>query len=335
MSTIVTPYKYQFDPLGNSPANFASWRVELTSTNHLPQVCPHGLFYDNDLLRIVRVSDGALMEKGVDYKLAGWEKWVSEIADPDPYAAIDFINKASVEVYEVSLQVVGGPEGNPISMINSLVEAIQEATLRPMLDFNLNVKGKPSQYTPSKHKHVLQDMEDLYKLTQKFDDVFNALVQRVPMNNSGLHFQEQIDRLLGLVGRVYNRLNIVSGEVSTEYKDKLAELAANLANYVRLEDDVATVFPNATVNISTFPVTEVSSLRGIVSLDTGTHVETIDFVCSSGPGIIPQIMPLAYCNTDTDNEFMTLDAVQTSNSLLIQVKSTAGGTIKVKYYAVL
>lgn len=334
MSTLTTPYRYQFDPLGTAPSNFTTWRIELKSINHLPNVCPHGLFYDKNL-RVVRVSDGATMVKGTDYELLGWEKWVSEIADPDPYAAIDFLDKASVEVYEVHMQVVGGPEGNPISMINLLKQAIDDAINRPDIDFNLDVKNKPSFYNPGPHKHVLQDMEDLYKLSQRFDDVFNALVMRVPMNNSGLHFQEQIDRLLGLLGRMYNRLNIVSGETSTEYKDKLEEALQMMSNYVKTEDDVAVITPSGTVTISTFPISEVSSLRGVVVLDTGTHVETVDFICSSGPGLNPNIQEMCVANTDVGNYYLELDAKTTNTSLIVQVKSSRGGELKVKYYSVL
>ncbi|CAH0447960.1 virion structural protein [Vibrio phage vB_VpaM_sm033] len=334
MSTLTTPYRFQFDPLGNAPTNFVTWRIELQAINHLPQVAPYGLFYDQNL-RVVRTSDGATMTKGVDYELKGWEKWVSEIADPDPYAAIDFLDKAAVDVYEVHMQVVGGPEGNPISMINLLKEAIDNAINQPDIDYNIHVKNKPSFFMPGPHKHVLQDMEDLYKLSQKFDDVFNALVMRVPMNNSGLHFQEQIDRLLGLLGRMYNRLNIVSGEVSTEYKDKLDQVLDLVSNYVRTEDDVAVITPSGTVAISTFALSEVSSLRGVVVLDTGTHVETVDFICSSGPGLVPNIQEMAVANTDVGNYFLELEAVTTNTSLVIQVKSSRGGELKVKYYSVL
>ncbi|UKZ10999.1 hypothetical protein CZP2022_276 [Vibrio phage C-ZP2022] len=331
--SVTTPYRAAYDPSGLLLSNFQRFEVSLKGINHLPQVCPYGLFYGHSV-EVRRTSDNELMTLDKDYKFVGWEKWVSEETGLDPYAAIDFLDKNSAEKYEVTCQLVGGPEGSPISFISEIKNAIEKAALHPEFDFNLHVKNKPHFYNTGPHKHVLQDMEDLYKLSQKFDDVFNALVTRQPMHQSGMHYQQQIDRLLGLVGRLYNRLNIVSAETGTDNRDRVDQLTDLLANYVRTEDDVVTVEANATVTLSTHNVTEVSTLRGIVSLNTGTHIESVDFIVSSAPGIVPQLREMGYCNTE-GKRYLELDVVSSGSSLALISKSSKGGDIKVKYYAVL
>lgn len=331
--SLTTPYRYQYDPSAINPANLATWRVELKAINHLPQIAPHGLFYAESL-KIIRTSDGQEMVRGVDYEPRGWEKWVSDISDGDAWAAIDFTDKTSASTYEVTAQVVGGVEGTPVGFINEIKKAIEESTLRPQLDFNLNVKNKPSFFNPGPHKHVLQDMEDLYLLSQKFDDVFNALVTRVPMNNSGMHYQEQIDRLIGLVGRLYNRLNLVSAETGSTNLDRIDQVIALVANYVSTEDEKVTIQPNSTMTLDSFDINIVSGVRGCVILDTGTHVEMTDFMIVSGAGITPRLQTMGFGNTD-GSKYLSLNATASGSSVLLSCYSSRGGEIKVKYYTVL
>lgn len=327
------PYRYQYDATAANPTNLASWRIELKAINHLPNIAPYGLFYA-DTLTIVRSSDGQEMVRGVDYEVRGWEKWVSDTSEGDAYAAIDFIDKSSAMAYEVTGQVVGGVEGTPVSFINEIKKAIEEATLRPSLDFNLHVKNKPHFYNPGPHKHVLQDMEDLYLLSQKFDDVFNALVTRVPMQESGMHYQEQIDRLIGLVGRLYNRLNLVSAETGSSNLDRIDQVLELVANYVSTADESVTVQPNSTTTLDSFVVTDISGIRGSIVLDTGTHVEMMDFMIASGPSIVPRIQTMGFVNTAGDR-YLSLDVSASGSSVLLTCHSSRGGEIKVKYYSVL
>lgn len=333
MTQLTTPYAFQFDPTGTLAANVYTFTIELQAVNHLPNLCPNGLFYSHDIV-VTRTADGAVMTEGTDYHLVGYERWLTEASDGlDAYAGIDIADKTYVGVFNVELRLVGGPQGNPISFIRELVTAINTAATAPSVDFNTQVHNAPTYYTPGPHGHVLREMDELGELAKHFEDVFTALVERIPMKGSGLHFQEQINRLLGLAARLHNRMNHIAADAGNP--DRWTDLSNQLATYVNTHDELIPVTAGTTAVLDVLDMTEISSVQGTICCKFSDRVETLAFIASLFNGVDPTMAILSVSNTSGYVQNVEVSISRSGSLATIFVKPDLTGEIQVKYHTLI
>lgn len=333
---IMTPYKYQFDPSSRNPDNLiVREEAVLATTNHLPIVLREGLFYTGDV-QIYKTVDGSQLVPGTDFEFIGFENYIFELTGFEAASAINILDKNFIGTLEISYSCVGGAEGIPVGFMLDLIKAIEDAGNNTAIDFETQLKNKPIYFQPSPHKHPLADATDLDLLKQKFDDVMNALILRAPMQESGNNFQEQIDRMLGLIGSLRTAINRMVAD--TGYGDRYLELATKLETYYERESsstDIVIGDLNTNIEIGRFDLLKVNSVRGVVQYNTGALIESVDFIAVGTAGGISQIQDFARISSTGQPVALQLESIRIGSEMILYLKTTYAGTVKVKYYAVL
>ena len=91
----------------------------------------------------------------------------------------------------------------PMGMVQKLLDAITQASTNPSIEYPKDIKNLPIFFPAAPHSHPLETLEQIELLNMALRDVHNALINRVPMIESGNSHQEQIDRILGLIAGMW------------------------------------------------------------------------------------------------------------------------------------
>lgn len=329
--SFISPMEYQFDPTATDPLNLVpSEPHEIASASDIAIFLNNGLFYSESVI-IVDQDTNQTLTVGTDYKFLGYDNLVTAKANGNPVASgIQLTDEDYIGTLLITHQLVGGWEGRPTGYAFELIEKIQAANDNRTYDWATQVTDKPSQYPTGPHNHYLQDADDLYLLNQKVNSLLSALINRVPLDNSGNSYQEQIDRLLTLFGSLAQTVsNITAVGQTNDWFTDLANRIANMATQNNLS--LVTTTPN-TLTLAELDLTEVNSFSGMATLKTDTDAISITFhgVGVVGRDAVLNILDTAYTSGYTATSVvgvLSVSANVVGDTLAIIASSTVAGTI--------
>lgn len=330
MATI-TPWRYQFDEFGTNPANrIISEPHNLTATDHLPFPVTEGLFYADSMVIRVKGNNTPLI-KGTDYVFGGLDSWIAAKTGQTVAATVEIKNKNWTGELELTYQCVGGAEGMPLGMVQKLLDAITQASTNPSIEYPKDIKNLPIFFPPAPHSHPLETLEQIELLNMALRDVHNALINRIPMIESGNSHQEQIDRILGLIAgmrRSVNQIQVVAGTAA-----KIDDIIKQLTEFETIADNEINLTSGQTLLIGEWDLTKINYVSGSVSFKAGSDVDATDFRLVGTTAVAPKVVPFG--RISTASQLFTLEVVRVSNSLRLSVKATVAGKAKSKLYGAL
>ena len=332
MTQFLKPWKYQFDEFGTNPSNLVTGELKTLAANHIPFPLNEGLFYAESVM-IKPQGASSFWVAGVDYKFVGLDDYITAKTGKEAVSAIEVVNKTWTGVLEITYQCVGGSEGMPVGVVRQLLEAIELAINNNTIDWNTDISNKPTYFPPAPHGHPLESMEQLDLLTQAIRELFNALINRIPMAHTGQHLQEQIDRVLGIVAQMRNALNAVvavagSMTLIQDILDQLDALELIASNEKALNANQSSLIGEWNLNT-------INSVRGLITFiaDGTSETETFDFIVAGTATTAPVFTEFAPLRTSS--KIMNLAVTRVGLSLRLTVTPLLKGRVKVKYYAVL
>ncbi|AXH71036.1 hypothetical protein [Vibrio phage BONAISHI] len=331
-SRFVSPWKYQFDETGAKTSNLITEEPhELNSSGHLPFPVNEGLFYTEGVV-VTKQGDPTPLVVGTDYTFDGLDTWVHSLTGKENAAVINIVDKADTGTFLVTYQAVGGAEGQPIGMVSDLLDAINAATANPALDFRTDIINLPIAFPPEPHGHPLESMEQIDLLNQALRDVHNALINRIPMQHSANNLQQQIDRILGIIGSIRSSVNqVVAVQGSATEIQDLLDALDNI-------ETVATAEVAATAGASTliveYDLTKVTAVKGFAAFQGATATEAMDFNVICRSDALPKITYSSRLIT-ANAPVTEITATRVGTMLRISCTCQLAGTVKAKVLAAL
>lgn len=155
----VPQFRYPLDKTGENPNNFVgNERHSLNPQPNLTNVrvlAPYyGPFFSNSI-RIVDMANGRQLVKDTDYKITDLLQDAALSFGAPIGQFVVIINGLVSNEVAVSYQVLGGNYQNDATAIQHVYETFLNDT-RPV-DWS-NISGKPLEYPPSLHIHLLEDV---------------------------------------------------------------------------------------------------------------------------------------------------------------------------------
>lgn len=330
MLQFLTPWKYQFDEFGTNPANLIVGEIHTLAANHIPIPLFEGLFYNESVI-IKPQGTPTAWTVGVHYTFVGLDDYITARTGKPVSVAVEVVDKNWTGPLEITYQCVGGAEGMPIGAVRELLEAIQTAVANPSIDWNTDIDNLPTYFPPGLHGHPLESMEQLDLLTQAFREVFNALINRIPMHQTGQHLQEQIDRMLQVVAEMRNSINqVVAVQGST---NQIEELMAQLQQFETVASYEKTLNAGQSSLIGEWDLNQVNAVRGMLTFIGGSEFETFDFLAGGTALIAPKVSYFGAIRTSS--QIMSITATRVGSTLRLTVSPGLAGRVKSKLYGVL
>lgn len=165
--------RYPLDPTGTNPDNLVVAEPHTLSTRSIRGIAPiYGPFYSNSVV-VYDVAESRPLDKGIDYKIVeilqdACLKFGQEIA-----LLILVINPDVSSNVRISYQTLGGLYQNNAAGIVDMYETVMKDE-RPV-DW-LNVLNKPLEYTPTLHRHLLEDIYGFEPVVVALERIRNAIV---------------------------------------------------------------------------------------------------------------------------------------------------------------
>jgi hypothetical protein len=321
------PFGYYFDPEASLPANYATIEIETKTLKGLPWISPLGLFYGKDL-KVMPKGTNIAYVLGKDFNLYSESPQVRKLTSHQAVVGLDFLREDLPETLLVKMRLVGGVEGFPFGMIRDLTRALDKANVKQKLDFKRDLVNVPEYFPIPEHKHLLQDMKDGSHFSEAMTSFVEAFVNSRPLKGSGHDYQDQIDRLAGLIGQVYQRTSLPSVSLASSEKEKEDE--------VDLTKPVIMDLPGKLkMKISKWNALEVNSIEGNITVVMEGSVETKSFLIANHAGHKPTLRIFATANTSGDVSEVKLTVERVGTELVLSATATSAGTAKTKYHSVL
>lgn len=331
MSLTLSPWKFQFDDSGKDPKNLISSEAQTFSgPDHLAFPLNEGMFY-GDSIKVRRRGSNDLLVNGEDYNLEGFDGWMTAETGQDVFTTVNLKDKTYTGTLEITYQCLGGAQGMPIGFMLEVLEALKKATDNPQVDFITGVINKPTYYPGHIHKHPWSSMEQTDLINQALREVTNAIINRIPMADSGNHYQEQIDRLMSLCGKLRNSINsIVTVQGSSS---KIQELLDQINKLETITTSNVVIGTGESALIGEWSLEEHNAVRGVLNILAGGQVESLDFMCQGIAGDTPSVTTFA--NLRSATKILELSVVRVGNKMRLTATSAIAGRVKAKVYAVL
>lgn len=274
MSYELMPYRFPFDETGQSVKNLITAEPKsLPTVNHIPFPVNEGLFYVDSV--IVKNALGNVLVKGTDYTFRGADSWISAKTGKEVAAAIDITDKTFTGDLTITYQCVGGAEGRPYGLVRDLLDAIQSVSTNITINWPDDINNIPAYFTPAPHGHPLEALEQLDKLVHAHEQVFNALISRVPMHGSGQHLQEQIDRLTLVVRSCRNSINQISAVTGSI--GQIQDILDTLDKIETIASNTATINSGQEVVIGQWDLNEINAVQGGIVCKAANDIESMSF----------------------------------------------------------
>lgn len=331
MTLLTTMYKYRYDDTGKSTANLiVNEEVTIAPGATMPFPVREGLLY-TDGVSIVKEGTTAPLTVKTDFTFISIDPYVTAATGLEAAAGIQMVDKTWSGKLKVTYQCVGGPEGMASSLMQDLLTAIKNITATSSTVKWSEIIGRPQKFAPAVHSHALSNLTELERLSQSLDDVTNAIINRDPMNDTGTHYQEQIDRIMRVQSQMRNSINSLaavrgSGNQITELKNALDNLAA--VSDAKTGASVATP-----VVLGSWPIVSYNTVRGGVSFISGASSHAVEFLMTTAGGAVPKITQFA--DVYTSEPMFTLKTVINGNNFEVRGVPTKNGTFKAKWQYVL
>lgn len=165
--------RYPLDPTGLNQDNYVSGEIKTLTTAQLRAIAPkYGPFFTEGFTAYDN-GNGRILVKGVDFQIvdllqSATLKFGKEIAQ-----VVLIINPNVSSSVRINYHVLGGAfQGNAEGLV-ALYDVIMQDG-RPV-DWT-NVLNKPTQYTPTLHNHMLEDVYGFEPLVVAMERIRNALI---------------------------------------------------------------------------------------------------------------------------------------------------------------
>ncbi len=326
-----SPWRFQFDRTGVSPTNKIIGEVHLFPTaNHLPKPLKEGLFFTESVIVLDKVSN-TVMTKGIDYIFVGMDAWAFSLTGNEVATAIEIKDKTRIGDIEVTYQCVGGAEGQPIGILQELLDAIQTASASSTIDWKTDIGNLPVYFPPAPHRHALSQLEEIELLTNAFREVHNALINRVPLIDSGNSLQEQVDRIIRVLGELQESVQAISAV--TGAASQIASLKTKIDDYHKFQSHGRLLTAGNTVLLATYDLNTVGTVRGNVTFTGLAARDMLDFSIACMPSTVPSvgIHGKVYAGADV----LSVTAVRVGTELRIMALSGVDGAVAAKIYCAL
>lgn len=206
------PLTYQFDPTASAPANLVSGEIKTISTSKSRMTTLiHGCFFAKDLV-VVNLNTNSVMIMGAGFFLRGFDPELSALTGYEVASGIYFPSYTGN--VSITYRAVGGYQSLNSQILNELNETINNIT-NTGFDWS-DIGNKPDTFSPDPHQHsVITDLNDLYRLNQRFDSLLDALSGKRAVLNSNSKLSEKVDRLLYIIGSYRNLTNTLIGSAGS------------------------------------------------------------------------------------------------------------------------
>lgn len=165
--------RYRLDPTGVNPDNFVNGEVKTLATTQIRAIAPtYGPFF-TETVAVFDHGNGRVLVRGVDYKIVDLLQTATLRFGKEIAQVILIINPAVGSQARVNYQVLGGEYQSSSESLINLYESFL-ADGRPV-DWT-EVLNKPTQYTPTLHRHFLEDIYGYEPVVVALERIRNAIV---------------------------------------------------------------------------------------------------------------------------------------------------------------
>lgn len=165
--------RYPLDPTGTNPDNSVSGEVKNLSTAQIRAVAPiYGPFFTESLV-VYDHGTNRLLVRGTDYKIVELLQEATLRFGKEIAQMLLIINPAVTDQVRLTYQVLGGLYQNNAESLVNMYEAVM-SDARPV-DW-INVLNKPTEYTPTLHRHFLEDVVGFEPVVVALERIRNAIV---------------------------------------------------------------------------------------------------------------------------------------------------------------
>lgn len=314
MSYEIMPYRFPFDETGKSVKNLITGEPHsLNAIEHLPFPLNEGLFYVDSVI-VTETSTGQKLKKGQDYTFRGADSFIAAKTGQEVAAAINVEDKRWTGDLTITYQCVGGAEGRPYGIVRDLLDAINDVSSNVKVNWPEDINNLPSYFTPSPHGHPLESMEQLDKLVHAHEQVFSALINRIPMQGSGQYLQEQIDRLTKVVGscrQSINQITAITGSVS-----QIEDILSTLDKIETVASNQVSINSGQEVVIGQWDLNKINAVQGGVVCKTGNDIESMSFNLQA--------------SVTTEPEHTTYGIIRTSSPMINLISRRLGTQLELR-----
>lgn len=183
--------RYPLDPTGHNPNNLVIGEIHTLSTAQVRTVAPgYGPFFGESIV-VYDHGTNVLLTKGVDYQTVHLLQDASLTFGKEVCQILLITNRAVTNQVRINYQVLGGNYQNSSKAISDAYDTFVSDN-RPV-DWVNGVLNKPTQYKPSLHKHLLEDVVGFGSLAVAIERVGQAItLSNMPA------FQNLLDTVLDL-----------------------------------------------------------------------------------------------------------------------------------------
>jgi hypothetical protein len=165
--------RFNLDATGTNPDNFVSGEVKTLSTSAVRAVAPaYGPFFSESLV-VYDHGNGRLLVRGIDYQIVDLLQSATLKFGKEISQVVLIINTVVGSQVRLNYQVLGGQyQNNAEGLVNLYEAAIADS--RPVNW--AQVLNKPTEYPPSLHTHLLQDIYGFEPVIVELERIKNAIV---------------------------------------------------------------------------------------------------------------------------------------------------------------
>ena len=165
--------RYALDPTGHNPNNLVIGEVHTLSTAQVRAVAPiYGPFFAESIV-VYDHGTNVLLTKDVDYQLVHLLQDASLTFGKEICQIILITNRAVSNQVRLNVQVLGGNYQNSAKAISDAYDTFASDN-RPV-DWVNGVLNKQTQYTPSLHMHLLEDVVGFGALVVALERIGQAI----------------------------------------------------------------------------------------------------------------------------------------------------------------
>jgi len=165
--------RYPLDPTGENPDNLVSGEVKSLSVAQIRAAAPtYGPFFTESLI-VYDHGNNRLLQRGVDYQCVEMLQEATLRFGKEIAQLVLVLNPNVTSQIRLTYQTLGGLyQNNTDGLIQMYETVIGDA--RPV-DWT-NVLNKPTQYTPTLHRHYLEDVVGFEPVVVALERIRNAIV---------------------------------------------------------------------------------------------------------------------------------------------------------------
>jgi hypothetical protein len=166
--------RYPLDRTGINPDNLVVGELHMLSSRETRAVAPtYGAFFSDRTLRVYDNSTNQALTRGVHYQCVDLLQEASMMTGKEISMVILILDQTVSNVVRINYQVLGGAFQNDAAGILNLYEtAIKDD--RPVSWINL--LNKPTEYNPTIHRHLLEDVIGFEPVVAALERVRNAII---------------------------------------------------------------------------------------------------------------------------------------------------------------